>query len=696
MIICRVVVSILALGFISTLAHAASEFFVDTHAAAGGSGTANAPFQTISDAVKAADKGGTITVKAGSYRELVTIANVKGADAPLVIRAAPGERVIVTGFDAIQGWKDEGNGLYSVTVPHRLNDLYVGGAHQRIARFPDAQSLWAKITQVDAAATTVQLSDFPAQIPAGEEKSLCLCDVGTAGNVDVQMRLKSVDPTTKSVTFDPLKGTPPRVGDPVILFNAPSFIKFPGEWACQQIDDKNWKVVFRPKSPHDLQKTETRARSGIFAITASSNIVLQDLEIAGGSYHSVEATNTDNFQVKHCIVYGNGVGLYFTDCTNTLVDSCLIFSNRHGILVNSGDGFTVQGSELAMNEEDGVDIAGRGLQDPKAPPLKNVTFRNDYIHGHLYLGHPDNTQSWGNVDGLNYENDLIMLGGNSSGQLEDCENLKITNSAMIGSDNYHFNLGLARGLHTAVYNVDVEHSTLAFAGSICINMPEGVHDVKVFHDVFLQNHSIYDGSNLTSGDNLFWAHGNPKDGLIINKRDGRMTEYSSLADWQKVDPKFEVGSQLADPQFKNVPVCLLRANGFTAPPNQVVIVKDPGKTFAVGDTVEVCGDGVGRKITAVNGQTITFDPPLPSAPFRDLVLWNWGQKTDFQIDLSSPVAGGKDQPGCNINVAAYQRGELDGTGKRSIPALPPELKAAWPNPSNLTFPYYLYLKGRFD
>jgi hypothetical protein len=550
---------------------------------------------------------------------------------------------------------------------------------------------------VDPAAGTVQLDQFPS-IPAGEEKSLILCVVGTVGNTEVFYRLSSIDPATKTVSYPPTKGLNPKLGDPALLINAPSFIKYPGEWTCQQIDDKTWKTIFRPKSADDLPKTETRSikRPIVFDLSSVSNIAFEGLEISGALRCGINVLNSDGLQIKRCLVYNNSRGISTDNTSNVLIDSCMVFANHHGVLALQGKNFTLQGCEVALNEEDGVDVSGRGLQDPKAPPLENVTFRNCYIHGHIYLGHADDTQSWGNVHGLTYENDLLMMGGNSSGQLEDCDNLKVVNSAMVGSANYHFNLGIARGLHTDVHDAEFTNNTFAFAGAICINMPKTVHDVKSFKNVFLQNHSIFTGPNFSSGGNLFWAHGGEKDGLIVSMLTGKQIEYSSIPEFQALDKNYEIGSQKADPQFKNVPVCLLRANGFTTPPNAVTIMKDPGKTFAVGDNIEVNGDGVLRKIDGVNGQVITFSPPLPSAPFRDLVLWNWGTKTDTQIDLTSPVAGGKDQPGSNINVAAYQRGELDGSGKRSIPTLTPDLKAIMPNPNDFIFPYYLYLQGRFD
>ncbi|MCE5238654.1 right-handed parallel beta-helix repeat-containing protein [bacterium] len=73
-------------------------------------GTAEAPFVTISAALKKLQPGDRVTIHAGVYRETLEF-KTKAADwtEPTVIAAAPGEEVIIKGSDVVTGWeKHEG------------------------------------------------------------------------------------------------------------------------------------------------------------------------------------------------------------------------------------------------------------------------------------------------------------------------------------------------------------------------------------------------------------------------------------------------------------------------------------------------------------------------------------------------------------------------------------------------------------
>ena len=90
-------VAVLASGFAF-----AATLTVDSKASGGTSGT----YATLQKAVDAAAGGDEIVVKGGEYYGRTRI--LKIYDKPLTIRAAKGERAILTGFTPITGWKDEG------------------------------------------------------------------------------------------------------------------------------------------------------------------------------------------------------------------------------------------------------------------------------------------------------------------------------------------------------------------------------------------------------------------------------------------------------------------------------------------------------------------------------------------------------------------------------------------------------------
>lgn len=88
----------------------------------GNTGSVSKPFKTISEAVKHAFPGDTITVHSGTYREWVN--PIRGGESDskrITYRAAEGEKVEIKGSEIIKGWKKEKNGVWKVIIP---NDFF--------------------------------------------------------------------------------------------------------------------------------------------------------------------------------------------------------------------------------------------------------------------------------------------------------------------------------------------------------------------------------------------------------------------------------------------------------------------------------------------------------------------------------------------------------------------------------------------
>ncbi|MGJ5818914.1 right-handed parallel beta-helix repeat-containing protein [Paludibaculum fermentans] len=89
------------------------------------SGAASSPLRTISAAAAVAQPGDVITVHAGVYRERVTPPRGGGSESKrIVYRAAPGERVTITGAEVIRGWKTVQPGVWKVTIPNSFFGSY--------------------------------------------------------------------------------------------------------------------------------------------------------------------------------------------------------------------------------------------------------------------------------------------------------------------------------------------------------------------------------------------------------------------------------------------------------------------------------------------------------------------------------------------------------------------------------------------
>ena len=83
------------------------EYFVSNSGNDNSDGSRNRPFKTITRAVKAVKPGDVVTVRGGTYRELVLIRGVSGTpDKPIVFRGAPGETALLTGALPVKNkWK---------------------------------------------------------------------------------------------------------------------------------------------------------------------------------------------------------------------------------------------------------------------------------------------------------------------------------------------------------------------------------------------------------------------------------------------------------------------------------------------------------------------------------------------------------------------------------------------------------------
>lgn len=82
-------------------------------------GSASRPLRTISMAARRAQPGDVITVHQGVYRERIDPTRGGTSDEErIVFRAAPGEKVVVKGSEAITGWKRVQNDTWKVTIPN--------------------------------------------------------------------------------------------------------------------------------------------------------------------------------------------------------------------------------------------------------------------------------------------------------------------------------------------------------------------------------------------------------------------------------------------------------------------------------------------------------------------------------------------------------------------------------------------------
>jgi hypothetical protein len=96
----------------ATPGEVAGDYHVSPDGSDDDDGSAKAPFETISAAAEAAQPGDVITVREGTYRERIDPPRGGTAEEPIVYRAAPGEDIVITGSEPVDGWEQNDDGIW--------------------------------------------------------------------------------------------------------------------------------------------------------------------------------------------------------------------------------------------------------------------------------------------------------------------------------------------------------------------------------------------------------------------------------------------------------------------------------------------------------------------------------------------------------------------------------------------------------
>jgi len=349
----------------------AREYHVDANAKADGDGSVERPFTSIQPAADLMAPGDLCLVRKGVYREIVRPKNSGTADRPLIFRAFPGEKVVLSGCTEVTGWTHEEGSIYSTAVPMRMeneNQVFAGGTMLLEARWPNAGTpvpkglLEFETATMDEGTTRTKIVDdaLPevdlagAHVWASTYKRWYCWTGAVRGRTPGAIEIEDNSDAKGNHICKP--------GGDYYLFGARSLLDVPGEWF---FDSKSKRLLVCSKSPGTPPKdVEFKVRKNVFDLRGRTHVVIDGLEFFGASLATDDAS-------AHLTL--DGVRARYVDHSNRATQQ--YGSQSDTGMAFRGRGHVIRNCEIAYSSGNCVVLFG-----------SDCLIVNNYIHDGNYMG----------------------------------------------------------------------------------------------------------------------------------------------------------------------------------------------------------------------------------------------------------------------------------------------------------------------
>jgi hypothetical protein len=363
-------------------------------------GSPEAPYLTIQKAANMAQADDTVWIRAGTYRESVTLSRDGTTGNPIVFSAYPGEEVVISGCDLITGWTELGNGIWEAplqsSMPDYRNQFFINGKAMTKARWPNSSDddpltpEGGVCDQPKCSMTKIKVrGGFPNTWTSSSLNGASIWVMAKSKWCAWNSRVNGYDPVTGTVSVDEVThswfvdymnpGNPSLYNygeSSFILSGSKALLDTTGEWWYDNLNKKVQIIPFEGLTP-DLPGVEIEAkkRDYGFVLNNRSFVEIKDIHFRGTAISMNES--------KNCIL--SGLYFYEFDYREGLTP---LFYRSSGILISGQDNI-VRECEFTRCSDAGVTLYGR-----------NNAIVNCYLHEVDYAGYdggPINLQGQGHL-----------------------------------------------------------------------------------------------------------------------------------------------------------------------------------------------------------------------------------------------------------------------------------------------------------
>ena len=372
--------------------HTQSTYYVAPSSSGGSdsnNGSIGSPFETIQYGINQLSSGGDILyIRAGTYRETITINKTGASGNPIIIEAYSSEVVTIDGtVDVIGSWTSHGNGIYKLSsYSTNITQLFVDDEPMVNARWPNAQfnddSVFSHSTWAQGDENTLSDTDDPDYVDDRSINGSLQIDedifnpgVGGIGNTSLDLNssigilnIGSFKTWTVAITGH----TQNASSDDVITYNTSdigtykdkhhyyffegklSFLDTNNEW----FHDKSDNTLYVYPDYGDLSNRTIKGKTTDYSVTFSGaqyvtlkkiNFFATTFEMTGNSdYNTVEECNFYYPSAsKRMLGTTDGLGTpnvteLGSNADNNTIEKCLFENTEGEALVIKGDTNTIK------------------------------------------------------------------------------------------------------------------------------------------------------------------------------------------------------------------------------------------------------------------------------------------------------------------------------------------------------------------